>query len=163
MGTYLELAHAFYFAHRFAEVEVPLRKAEALSPGSSEVEFRRIKALLRLGEFEQMRQRCEAAAAPLDEDTRHQCLALVYHSLGRQSEAERELKAFQAIDGDTEAVSYARVYAQWGNNAMALQWLTKADRLLDPRLVYIKVDPELDPIRNEPQFKAIEARLNFPP
>jgi hypothetical protein len=30
-------------------------------------------------------------------------------------------------------------------------------------LQFLKVDPLLDPIRNEPQFKALVARMNFPP
>jgi hypothetical protein len=47
--------------------------------------------------------------------------------------------------------------------AAALQWLTKAERLRDPSFQNLRVDWALDPIRNEPQFKAIEARMNFPP
>jgi hypothetical protein len=30
-------------------------------------------------------------------------------------------------------------------------------------LQFLKVDPLLDPIRNEPQFKALLARMKFPP
>jgi hypothetical protein len=30
-------------------------------------------------------------------------------------------------------------------------------------LQLLKVDPVLDPIRNEPQFKAMLARMKFPP
>jgi hypothetical protein len=44
-----------------------------------------------------------------------------------------------------------------------LQWLTKAERLRDPAFQALRVDPQLDPIRNEPQFKAIETRMNLPP
>jgi hypothetical protein len=73
------------------------------------------------------------------------------------------MKQFQAIDGDSGAFGYARVYAQWGDAAAALQWLTKAERLRSPGLQLLKVNWALDPSRNEPQFKAIEARLNFPP
>jgi hypothetical protein len=45
----------------------------------------------------------------------------------------------------------------------ALQRLRKAVRLRDTALQFLKVDWRLDPIRNEPEFKAIEAQLNFPP
>jgi len=97
------------------------------------------------------------------EDSRHQCLALVYHALGRQADAEHELDQFKTLDGDARAVTYAEIYAQWGNAPAALQWLTKAGRLHDWKLSFIKTDPALDPIRNEPRFKALLARMNFPP
>jgi hypothetical protein len=41
--------------------------------------------------------------------------------------------------------------------------LTKTEQLRDPSLIALKVDPLLDPIRSEPQFKAMLARMKFPP
>jgi hypothetical protein len=61
------------------------------------------------------------------------------------------------------AYDYAEIYAQWGEKPAALQWLTKAERLRDAELGNLRVDRDLDPIRNEPEFKALEARLNLPP
>jgi hypothetical protein len=37
-----------------------------------------------------------------------------------------------------------------------------AVRLQDGGLLFLKTDPCLDPLRNEPQFKAIERALKFP-
>jgi hypothetical protein len=34
-----------------------------------------------------------------------------------------------AAAGDAEAYGYAEIYAQWGNPAMALEWLETAKRL----------------------------------
>jgi hypothetical protein len=45
----------------------------------------------------------------------------------------------------------------------SLQWLNKAVEVSDSFLAFLKVDWQLDPIRNEPQLKAIQAQLNFPP
>ena len=99
----------------------------------------------------------------MDEDFRSWYLAEAYHALGRQADAEDELKKSQALDGDGGAYSYATVLAQLGDTPGALQWLDKAVQVRDPFLQLLKVDWQLDPIRNEPRFKAIVAQLNFPP
>jgi len=44
----------------------------------------------------------------------------------------------------------------------ALDWLEVANRLKDPGLAWLKVDPLLDPLRKEPRFQQIERKLNFP-
>jgi hypothetical protein len=41
------------------------------------------------------------------------CLALAYHKLGRQADAESALARFKATDGDSGAYGYAIIYAQW--------------------------------------------------
>jgi hypothetical protein len=44
---------------------------------------------------------------------------------------------------------YAAIYAQWGDRASALEWLETAMRVRDPGLENLKVDPLMDPLRNE--------------
>jgi hypothetical protein len=50
-----------------------------------------------------------------------------------------------------------------GRKVAALQWLARAERLHNFDLLSLRVDWALDQIRSEPQFKAIESRLHFPP
>jgi hypothetical protein len=64
--------------------------------------------------------------------------------------------------GDAAAYQYATIYAQWGNRAKALEWLETALRLRDPGLEYLKTDPLMDPLRQEPGFQAILRELKFP-
>jgi hypothetical protein len=73
------------------------------------------------------------------------------------------MEKFKAVVGDGGAYGIAGVYAQWGDKSAALQSLIQAEHLHDFDLLSMKVDWMLDPIRNEPQYKAIEARLHFPP
>jgi tetratricopeptide (TPR) repeat protein len=119
--------------------------------------------LLASGENEHARQLCESTATPLDEGTRQPCLAVAYHALGRQTDAQQQLDKLRALAGDDAAFVYAEIYAQWGDRPAALQWLSKAAELRDPTLPTLKVDWMLDPIRAEPGYKAIEAKMNFPP
>jgi hypothetical protein len=64
--------------------------------------------------------------------------------------------------GDNGAFIYARIYAQWGDTAAALQWLQTAYRLRDPGLLELQVDPALDPIRSIAQYQDLVRSLGFP-
>ncbi len=105
----------------------------------------------------------QAPATPLEENHRHCCLALAYHALGREVDAENEREHYKALDGDTSTSSYSRIYGEWDNVSAALQWLVRAEQAHGGGLRDVKLDPLLDPIRTEPQFEALMARMKFPP
>jgi tetratricopeptide (TPR) repeat protein len=159
----VEMIRVLIFSRRYNEAQVAVQEAQMLAPNSHQVEAVMTQILIASGRFEQARKACESGSTPLDEDDRHYCLALVYHALSRQADAERELDLYKATDGDAAAYFYAEIYAQFGNKVSALHWLAEAERTHDAALPELRVDPFLDPIRNEPEFKTIEARLNFPP
>ena len=50
-----------------------------------------------------------------------------------------------------------------GNNEQALTELERAEADRDPRLELIKVDPTWAPLRADPRFTAIVARMGLPP
>jgi TolB-like protein/DNA-binding winged helix-turn-helix (wHTH) protein/Flp pilus assembly protein TadD len=114
-----------------------------------------------VGDFEKMRAVCEGAGEALKEF--QPCLALANHKLGQQADAETALARFKASDGKAGAYGYATIYAQWGNTREALPWLETALQLRDTELIKLKTDPLLDPLRQQPRFKAIERALKFPP
>jgi tetratricopeptide (TPR) repeat protein len=113
-----------------------------------------------LGDFEKMRAVCEGVREAVNDF--QDCLALAYHKLGRQVDAETALARFKALQGDAGAYGYATIYAQWGNTPKALEWLEMALQLRDPELINLKTTLLLDPLRNEPRFRAIERELKFP-
>jgi len=43
-----------------------------------------------------------------------------------------------------------------------MTWLDKAFADRSNGLVFAKVEPELDPLRSDPRFVALEHKLNFP-
>jgi hypothetical protein len=87
----------------------------------------------------------------------------VYHKLQRQSDADAALAEIMTSQGDAAAIQYAGIYAQWGNIPKALEWLETAYRIHDSGLIGLKTEPMLDPLREEPRFKAIERKLKFLP
>lgn len=56
----------------------------------------------------------------------------------------------------------ATVYLGLGKNDQALTWLEKAYDDRSNGLVFLNVEPELDPVRSNPRFLAIRTKLNFP-
>ncbi|MGA2564999.1 MAG: hypothetical protein ABSF96_15730, partial [Steroidobacteraceae bacterium] len=161
--SYFWQGQIFLLSRQYDEAVAAFQHGLVLRPGALAIDSWLAWTFFLMGRTEQARQLCETPATPMHEDDRHDCLALVYHALGRQTDAEHELDQLKKMDGDTAADNYAEIYAQWGNAPAALQWLTKAERLRAGGLQYLKVDLLLDPIRNEPQYQALLARMNFPP
>src|SRR5271165_1914892 len=102
-----------------------------------------------LGDFENARTTCEAKSGYWQ---CQQCLAVTYEKLGWHTEAHAELAKIMPL-GDGGAYQYAAIDAQWGNTPKALEWLDTAMRLRDPGLAYLKTDPLMDPLRQEPRFE----------
>jgi tetratricopeptide (TPR) repeat protein len=161
--SYGTLGEVLTYARRFPEALTALNAGMVVEPNSRALEADTAFALLALGQYENARQLCQADSTPLEDDDRHSCLALALRGLQHGVDARRELEKLEDLQVDGGAYQYAAFYAQWGDRNTALQWLTKAARLRDPKLIYMQADWMLDPIRNEPQFKALESRMNFPP
>jgi tetratricopeptide (TPR) repeat protein len=105
-----------------------------------------------------------AASAGLEADDYRRLVgeAILAARTGDRQLALDKLRAMQGRYGDAALFQYAEIYAQLGMVDQALAELEKAYQARDPGLSYIRVNPFLDPIRNQPRFKAVEARLNFP-
>jgi TolB-like protein len=162
VDAHVVLGDVLVWARRYDEAIEAFRSATLLRPTSVYVRDHSINALLAAGRFDQARSQCEGSSTPMMKGARSFCLAAAYAGLGRQREAERELEEFKANEPGA-ALELASLYAQLGDEPLALSVLAKAERERDPALQVLHVYWGLDPIRNDPAFKAIEARMNFPP
>jgi TolB-like protein/Flp pilus assembly protein TadD len=59
------------------------------------------------------------------------------------------------------ALYFAAVYTGLGEKSTALDWLDRAYRERNDRLVYLNVDPMADPLRSEPRFRDLMRRLRL--
>jgi TolB-like protein/Flp pilus assembly protein TadD len=163
VNSHVTLGQVLTFARRYDEALLAYRAAALVSPNSVYVKEVTSWTLLASGQFEQARRTCDSIAPGPPPDAQVHCLVLAYHGLGRQKDAERELHRYEALQKNDPSIELAGVYAQLGNKAAALRTLESAERSRESGLQGLRVNWELDPIRNEPQFQAIEARMNFPP
>ncbi len=91
-------------------------------------------------------------------------LAAAYARSGNRPEALK-LLASLSLQAQREYVSpyyIAVVYAALGENNQALDWLDKAYADRSNGMVFLKMDPDLDPLRTNPRFQAIQKKLHFP-
>jgi hypothetical protein len=65
----------------------------------------------------------------------------------------------QVAAGQLKAYRIMWAELSLGNRAAALDWLEKSYQNRDYWLLFINVDPEMDPIRSEPRFQAIVHRI----
>jgi TolB-like protein/Flp pilus assembly protein TadD len=153
------LGWALYSARRYPEAVSAFKAGLALRPETPSLHSGLGWNYYTLGDFQNARASCERYP---DEPASQLCLAVTYERLGRHADAETALAKSMTKWSDTNAFLYALVYAQWDDTAKALEWLETALRLRDPGLEALKVEPSLDPLRNEPRFQAIERKLKFP-
>jgi hypothetical protein len=87
---------------------------------------------------------------------------------GRRGEAlriARQLEDEKSRDQDErmqpEMIGY--LYAQLGDHDRAFAWLERAVDERTPRTLWLKVDPRTKPLRSDPRFTALLARLDLQP
>jgi len=91
-------------------------------------------------------------------------LAYLYAGAGRTSEATAILNELKTLleRQPVPAFHIALIYAGMGDKDQSFIWLDKAFAEHDPFLVYIKVDPNFDVLREDPRFESLLRKLNYP-
>lgn len=115
--------------------------------------------LIALGRTDEARQAISPLAA--ESSDRLTIEAILSGRAGTRIEARRTIEKLKAIWGDFY-YQYAEIYAQAGDRGRAFEALDRAWQIRDSGLLWLKVDPLLDPLRREPRFQALMTKLDFP-
>ena len=147
-----------YAAHRYAESIPPARKALSLNPKLSRANAAIGDALLMLGRAEEART---AYATEPVEDFRLTGAAIVEHKLGHAAAARAAKQELVEHLGERVLYQQAQILAQWGERDDALSRLEQARRIGDSGLIYLRNDPLLDPLRDDPRFAKLLGSIGF--
>ena len=153
------LGQMLQLARRYTDAIATFTEVLSVDPSDKFAIGYRGLAYYALGDLASARSSCETKP---DHWATQWCLAITYDKLGRHADAEAVVARMKATYGDAASYQYATIYAQWGNARESLAWLETAVRVRDSGLSYVKTDPLLDPVRNEPRFQAVERALRFP-
>jgi TolB-like protein/DNA-binding winged helix-turn-helix (wHTH) protein/Tfp pilus assembly protein PilF len=154
-----------YLAREYDRAIVQLHETLEMDPNYEWAHLILGQAYEEKGEFapaiEELRKAVELAhGSPL----MISALAHAYARSGNSAEALALMAQLQARS-KKEYVSpfyVATVYLGLGKNEQALTWLEKAYDDRSNGLVFLNVEPELDPVRSNPRFLSIRTKLNFP-
>jgi TolB-like protein/DNA-binding winged helix-turn-helix (wHTH) protein/Flp pilus assembly protein TadD len=100
-----------------------------------------------------------------DEPLWNEALAYIYAMAGYRDEAMATLSKLneQSKHRFIPASNLTWAYIGLGDTDRAFFWLEKAYAAREDIIVVLKVQPELDPLRLDPRFKALLQRMNFSP
>jgi TolB-like protein/Tfp pilus assembly protein PilF len=149
-----------YRARRYEEAIAHLQRAIELEPQVTLHPHRLADVYEQMGRIQDalpIRQKQAEAGA---DSYSLASLSRIYARLGRHQEAQAALA--KAIRGEPPSVlALALAYFALGDKDRCFEWLNKG---VDDRqnVLFWKIDPQLDPVRSDPRFQALIARLKMP-
>jgi tetratricopeptide (TPR) repeat protein len=139
---------------------------DALAPTKRAIELepRNYAAMVILGHVYEALDRPQEALAVFDrpEFRESPYIAETYASLGRRDDAIKVLNRLAERGDALNPQAMAAAYVTLGDKERGIEWLTKAFDQRSGYVSFANVLPALDPIRSDPRFKALVARLKLP-
>jgi TolB-like protein/Tfp pilus assembly protein PilF len=86
-------------------------------------------------------------------------LAYAYAVAGNKAESDRIVNEVTSQGEPFSPYDMATICAVWRDPEGALRWLEKAIEQRSVDVIWIRVDPRLDPVRSDPRFREVLARL----
>jgi TolB-like protein len=152
------LARILWYEGKLDEADTVARKAAELQPNSAS--SRRWQVLVAIQRGDKETALHEAQLEP-DESYRRFELAVAQYARGDRTAADAALADLIAHDQGLD-YQVAQVYAVRGEREKAFEWLQIAFDKHDTGMLALLVDPLLNSLRDDPRYKALIAKMNFP-
>jgi TolB-like protein/DNA-binding winged helix-turn-helix (wHTH) protein/Tfp pilus assembly protein PilF len=144
-------------AGRLAEGRVALARALELKPDDE-------RATFHLGVSWLLEGKPELALKAFDRGGglfRLTGLAMALHDAGRRQEADALLGTLVSRYSHSGAYQIAQVHAWRGESAQAFEWLGRAEAQRDAGLIYLKFDPLMRKLHDDPRYLKILRRMGL--
>ena len=158
----VDLASTYMYAHRFKEAEAVINKALEIDPAFAYAHWIYGMVLQVSGDFEGARTQYATARARENDAQAITMRAQLAAIMGRREEAARALSTLEELAKHQYVEAYYRalLYISLGQKDQSLAALEQsyAERDGDD-IGVIKVDPLLDPLRDDPRFEALVQKI----
>jgi DNA-binding winged helix-turn-helix (wHTH) protein/tetratricopeptide (TPR) repeat protein len=158
------LAIAFFGAGRLEEAVEQGRQAIRLDPRVSLGHFWQALALADVGRFDEAMTEALASRTGVG-NLPVAVVGYIHGRAGRRADALEVLRALETARARSlyvPATDLAMVAAGMGDHDAALHWLEQAFDEHAHWMEALRILPPFDPLRDEPRFKALVAKMKFP-
>jgi tetratricopeptide (TPR) repeat protein len=160
-----DLGADYMVARRYDEAIEQLRRAIEMDPRFYYAHWNLAEALELKGKMSEALPEYKKAAELDDDPFVLALLGQAYAKLGQRDEALKILAQLPQLAAHRYVPSYgyAILHMALGEKDKAIEWLECSyDDRAGLDLIFIKVDPMLDPLQGEPRFKALVAKVFAP-
>jgi TolB-like protein len=148
-----------YLTHDYSAAEAALQKSIAINP---EIDG----SHLTLAYIHLVNSRWEAALKEFTADPESSSkdigLALVDHALGKKKESDAALARVVEEVGSIWAYGIGCIHAYRGERDQAFEWLEKSRAARDGDLFFVRGEPLLAPLHDDPRWAALMKSMNLP-
>jgi TolB-like protein len=154
------LARVLWCEGKLDEADAVARKTAELTPAAASSHRWQVLIAIKRGDGETALREARLEA---DDNYRRFELALAHYARRDRAAADAALAELIAKSRDIAAFQIAQVYAVRGEREKAFEWLQIAFDNHDTGMLALLVDPLLNSLRDDPRYKALVAKMNFPP
>ena len=157
--SYSSLGFQLYCAGRYEEANAMLQRALELNPQKEHDHLTLGQILLAQGRPQQALTEIEKEPG---EGWKLLGEAFAYHALGRRRDSDAALQRLVFTRKQDWAVQIAEVYAFRGESDKASEWLDRAYRQRDGGLMFVKIDPLLNNLHQDPRYTQLLKKMRLP-
>jgi len=156
----------YFYAGRAEEAMASWQKALELDPGYSDASIVLARTYVTRGMYQRAIAELQKALILNARDSFILgALAHAYARAGQREEALKlvgELKRIETDRGSIPTFSFIWAYAGLEDKNQAFAWLERSYQERRDRMVWLNVDPLLDPLRSDPRFHDLVRRVGLP-
>ncbi len=156
------LAYIYSYTRQYNQAIAQYQRLAELEPEKSGPYLHLARTYEQMGRYEdavKARQKALTISGVSPEEV--ESLARAYSESGPKGYWMCRLEKLKSQDEQDPYIT-ARIYAQLGDKEQAFAWLEKAYEKHSPGIYKLKVEPLLDPLRNDLRFGDLLSRMNIP-
>ena len=163
--AYMTATDVFWLSHQYDQAITQLHEILDLSPNEPQALSRLGRNYEQKGMFTEAVGEMEQSVLLSPDFIEHKwMLGHAYAVAGKTAEARKILDDLHSLAEKRYVLPYgfAVIHIGLGENDEALEWLERAYQDRNGWMVFLQVEPRLDPLRSDPRFQDLLRRMNFP-